>query len=198
MSLVDTLPHFGHNHKMSLVDTLPHFGHNHKVTSRHALPHFQRLPSWLFLIERSSLSLQFSFAWKIDMPRSRSHCDFCCWPRHLFIKRHIMFMLTCKKWWTIQTQHFCHHGDTICHPDSRYSVHNNQTVLNICMWLQQKCGHSDKSIFTFPTIDVCWSRWPGSGQALVTHSNVAGWRHYLINYFSYIFRFCLTKYCVKY
>ena len=55
----------------------------------------------------------------------------------------------------LQRQHFCHHGDTICHPKSgcvTTKLHGTST-----------CGSnnneifSDRAIFTFPTILVCRS-----------------------------------------
>ena len=54
----------------------------------------------------------------------------------------------------IQMQHFCHHGDTLCHPKSGYvttKLHGTST-----------CGCNNNAIFsgraivTFPTVVVCW------------------------------------------
>ena len=35
----------------------------------------------------------------------------------------------------------------------------------------------ERTIFTFPTADVCRARWPGSGAALVTHANMERWQY---------------------
>ena len=78
----------------------------------------------------------------------------------------------------IQMQHFCHNGDTICHPNSSY-VNVDATIM--------------RCIFTFPTVDVCRERWADSVQAFVVHAKVARCQHCWINYFSCLkFRFCLT------
>ena len=40
------------------------------------------------------------------------------------------------------------------------------------------CGCNNNTIFseiticTFPTVNICWARWPGSGKALVMHAKV--------------------------
>ena len=45
----------------------------------------------------------------------------------------------------IQTQHFCHHGDTSY---ITTKLHGKPA------WMQQKYGHSERAIFMFPTIDI--------------------------------------------
>ena len=78
----------------------------------------------------------------------------------------------------IQMQHFCHNGDTICHPNSSY-VNVDATIM--------------RCIFTFPTVDVCRERRADSVQAFVVHAKVARCQRCWINYFSCLkFRFCLT------
>ena len=55
-----------------------------------------------------------------------------------------------------QRQHFCHHGDTICHPKSGYvttKLHGTSTC---------RCNNnaifSGRAIFTFPAVIVCRQR----------------------------------------
>ena len=42
-------------------------------------------------------------------------------------------------------------------------VDGDQTIRNVCMWMQQY--HVEKFISTFPDIDVCQARWPGISEA---------------------------------
>ena len=61
-------------------------------------------------------------------------------------------MLACRDGDVIQRQHFCHHGDTICHPKSSYvaiKLHGTSTCgcNNIAIF-------SDRAIFMFPTVGV--------------------------------------------
>ena len=80
----------------------------------------------------------------------------------------------------------------ICHTNSSCVA----TKLYMCM--QQLYGHSARPIFTFPTVDVCRARSPGSGQAFVTHAKVARLQHFLIHYLSCLkFCFCFN-YRAKY
>ena len=60
------------------------------------------------------------------------------------------------------------------------------------MWMQQY-DLSERAIVTFPTVDVCRARWPGSCQALVMHAKVARWRHCRIHYFHSLKK-CLPNY----
>ena len=56
----------------------------------------------------------------------------------------------------IQRQHFCHHGDTICHPKSGYvttKLHGTSTF-----GCNNNAIFSDRAIFTFPAGVVCRSR----------------------------------------
>ena len=56
----------------------------------------------------------------------------------------------------IQREHFCHHGNTICHQKSSY--------VTIKLYRTSTCGcnnnaiFSDRAIFTFPTVNVCRPR----------------------------------------
>ena len=53
----------------------------------------------------------------------------------------------------IQMQHFCHHGDTICHPKSGYvttKLHGTSTC-----GCNNNAMFSGRAIFTFPTVVVC-------------------------------------------
>ena len=55
-----------------------------------------------------------------------------------------------------QRQHFCHHGDTICHPKLGYvttKLHGTSTC-----GCNNNAIFSDRPIFTFPTIGVFRSR----------------------------------------
>ena len=45
----------------------------------------------------------------------------------------------------IQVQHFCHHGDIICHPNSIYIY--SKTVRNVYKWMQQEHNVSQKCYF---------------------------------------------------
>ena len=62
----------------------------------------------------------------------------------------------CVRVVTFSTQHFCHHGGTICHPKSSY--------VSTKLYGTSTCGcnnnaiFSDRAIFTFPTVDVCQPR----------------------------------------
>ena len=52
----------------------------------------------------------------------------------------------------IQMQHFCHHGDTICHPKSGYvttKLHGTSTC-----GCNNNAKFSGRAIFTFPTVVV--------------------------------------------
>ena len=55
----------------------------------------------------------------------------------------------------IQTQYFCHHADTICHPNSSY--------VTIELYETSACGCNNNTIFqnelffAFPTVDVLCS-----------------------------------------
>ena len=54
----------------------------------------------------------------------------------------------------IQRQHFCYHGDTICHPKSGYvttKLHGTSTC-----GCNNNAMFSGRAIFTFPTVVVCW------------------------------------------
>ena len=54
----------------------------------------------------------------------------------------------------IQMQHFCHHGDTLCHPKSGYvttKLHGMSTCGS-----NNNAMFSGGAIFTFPTVVVCW------------------------------------------
>ena len=62
----------------------------------------------------------------------------------------------------IQRQHFCHHGDTICHPKSGYvttKLHGTSTC-----GCNNNAIFSGRAIFTFPAcgIVVCTFRIPGT------------------------------------
>ena len=71
------------------------------------------------------------------------------------------------------------------------------TVQNVGTWMQQQCGHAERAIFTFLTVDVCRARWPDSGHASVTRAKVARWRHWRIRYLSCL-NVVLPNYRVKY
>ena len=56
----------------------------------------------------------------------------------------------------IQRQHFCHHGETICHPKSGYittKLHGTSTC-----GCNNNAIFSDRAIFTFPAVVVCRPR----------------------------------------
>ena len=91
----------------------------------------------------------------------------------------------------IKMQHSCHHVDTIRHPNSSY--------VTTKLYGTSTCGcnnnaiFSESTIFTFPTVDVCRARCPGSGETLVIHAKVERWQHYWIHYFSFSrFPFCVS------
>ena len=91
----------------------------------------------------------------------------------------------------IEMQHSCHHLDIIRNPNSSY--------LTTKLYATSTCGCnnntivSERKMFTFPTVDVCRARWPGSGEALVIHAKVEWWQHCWIHYFSCLrFPFCQT------
>ena len=92
----------------------------------------------------------------------------------------------------IQTQYFCHHADTICHPNSSYVTTKLYETL--------ECGCNNNTIFQnelfsrfLPSTYVAWQR-----RSLGDAAKVARWRHWWINHFSCLkFRFCqiLWLYC---
>ena len=47
----------------------------------------------------------------------------------------------------------CHHKHNL---PSKLRLPNNQTTCGC-----NNYDHSERAIFTFPTVDVCWARWPG-------------------------------------
>ena len=52
-----------------------------------------------------------------------------------------------------QMQHFCHHGDTLCHPKAGYvtaKLHGTSTCR-----CNNKAIFSDRAIFKFPAVYVC-------------------------------------------
>ena len=68
-----------------------------------------------------------------------------------------------------QRQHFFHHGDTICHPNSGYvttSLHGTSTC---------RCNNnaifSDRAIFKCPAVYVCRPLLSGRSDALAVHAN---------------------------
>ena len=84
----------------------------------------------------------------------------------------------------IQMQHFCHHGDTICHPKSGYlTTKLHGTSTHGC---NNNAMFSGRAIFTFPTVVVCRPCQSGPGKALTVHAKLQ---------FNIYF---LPKYCVKY
>ena len=56
----------------------------------------------------------------------------------------------------IQIQHFCHHGDTICHPMSGY-VTTKLHGMSTC-GCNNNAIFSDRAIFMFPAVVVCRPR----------------------------------------
>ena len=56
----------------------------------------------------------------------------------------------------LQRQHFCHHGDTICHPKS-CCITTKLHVTSTC-GCNNNAIISDRAIFMFPTVVVCRPR----------------------------------------
>ena len=87
----------------------------------------------------------------------------------------------------IQTQYFCHHADTNCHPNSSYET----TKLHET----SECGCNNNTIFQkelfsrfLPSTYVAWQR-----RSLGDAAKVARWRHWWIHHFSsFKLRFCVT------
>ena len=91
----------------------------------------------------------------------------------------------------IQRQHFCHHGDTICHPKSDYvTTKPHGTFTCGC---NNNAMFSGRAIFTFPTVVVCRPRYSGPGKALTVYAKMQIWQHCWNHYFSCSrFPFCLS------
>ena len=101
-------------------------------------------------------------------------------------------MLACngKGWWTYNKRGiFCHHADTICHPDSSYVT----TKLHET----SACGCNNNTIFQnelfsrfLPSTNVAWQRRScAEGDA----AKVTRWRHWSIHHFSCLkVPFCVT------
>ena len=74
---------------------------------------------------------------------ARAHCDvFLGWPA------------MARDGEVIQMQHFCHHGDILCHPKSGYvttKLHGTSTC-----GCNNNAMFSGRAIFTFPNVVVCW------------------------------------------
>ena len=71
----------------------------------------------------------------------------------------------------IQTQYFCHHADTICHPNSSY--------VTTKLYETSACGCNNNTIFEndlfsrfLPSTYVAWQR-----RSLGDAAKVARWRH---------------------
>ena len=87
----------------------------------------------------------------------------------------------------IQTQDFCHHADTIWHPNSSYVATKLYETL--------ACGCNNNTIFQnelflrfLPSTYVAWQR-----RSLSDAAKVARWWHRLIHHFSCLkFRFWVT------
>ena len=87
----------------------------------------------------------------------------------------------------IQTQYFCHHVDTICHP--------NSSSVSTKLYETSAFGCNNNTIFQnelflrfLPSTYVAWQR-----RCLGDAAKVARWRHRWIHHFScLIFRFCVT------
>ena len=96
----------------------------------------------------------------------------------------------------IKMQHSCYHVDIILHANSSY-VTTKLYGTSTC-----RCNNntifSERAIFTFPT-DVCWPRWPGSGEALMIHAIVEKWQYCsVLNSLFSVFKISfLPKYRVK-
>ena len=74
----------------------------------------------------------------------------------------------------IQMQHFCHHGDTTCHPNSGYvptKLHGTSTC-----GCNNNAMFSGRAIFTFPIIVVCRPCKSGPGKALTVHDQLQIWQ----------------------
>ena len=70
----------------------------------------------------------------------------------------------------IQMQHFCHHGDTICHPKSGYlttKLHGTSTC-----GCNNNAMFSGRAIFMFPTVVLCRPCKSGPGKALTLHAKL--------------------------
>ena len=87
----------------------------------------------------------------------------------------------------IQTQYFCHHANTIFHPNSSYVTTN--------LYETSACGCNNNMIFQnelfsrfLPSTYVAWQR-----RSLGDAAKVARWQHWWIHNFSCLtFRFCVT------
>ena len=92
----------------------------------------------------------------------------------------------------IKTQYFCHHADTICHPNSSY--------VTTKLYETSACGCNNNTIFQnelflrfLPSTYVAWQH-----RSFDDVAKVARWRHRWIHHFSCLkFCFCVT-YHVKY
>ena len=87
----------------------------------------------------------------------------------------------------LQTQFFCHHADTICHPNSIY--------VTTKLYETSACGCNNNTIFQnelfslfLPSTYVAWQR-----RSLGDGAKVARWRHRWIRHFSCLnIRLCVT------
>ena len=87
----------------------------------------------------------------------------------------------------IQTQYFCHHADTICHPNSSY--------VTTKLYETSECGRNNNTIFQSELLSRFLSSTYVVSQrrSLGDAAKVARWRHWWIHHFSCLkFRFCVT------
>ena len=81
--------------------------------------------------------------------------------------------------------------------ETKVAIQTQITLQPNCMELMHvdatKYDLTERYMFMFPTVDICRSRWPGSGQTLEMYAEVARWRNCCIHCCSYLkCRFCLT------
>ena len=74
----------------------------------------------------------------------------------------------------ILREHFCYHGDTICHPKSGYvttKLHGRSTY-----GCKNNAMFSGRDIFTFPTVIVFWPCKPSPGRAFTVDAKLQIWQ----------------------
>ncbi len=87
----------------------------------------------------------------------------------------------------IQTQYFCHHTDTICHPNSSY-VTTKLHETSACRCNNNTIFQNELFSRFLPSTYVAWQR-----RSLDDAAKVTRWRHRLIhNFLCLKSRFCVT------
>ena len=93
-----------------------------------------------------------------------------------------------KRWWTYTNVVFCHHADTICHPNSSYVTTKLYETWSTCGCNNNTIFQNELFLRFLPSTYVAWQR-----RSLGDPAKVARWRNRWIHHFLCLkFRFCVT------